>query len=265
MPAGSLTVVGTGIRVGAQTSPEARACIESADKVFFISADPLTERWLREINSTAEPLHRFYAPGKARHITYEEMIQCVLASVFEGLDVCLAGYGHPGVFAYPTHESIRRARAAGYKAKMLPGISADACLFADLGIDPGQHGYQSFEATDFLVYRRRFDSNSALVLWQFGLTGEMGYKNDLGAWNIAGVRRLVEELLRYYDAQHEVIVYQAGPYVCGNPSIERIQLAKLTEAKIGPLSTLYVPPRSDAEPDWNVVRELGLMEQLQEA
>jgi hypothetical protein len=37
---------------------------------------------------------------------------------------------------------------------MLPGISAEDCLFADLGIDPGIYGCQSYEATDFLANGR---------------------------------------------------------------------------------------------------------------
>jgi len=34
---------------------------------------------------------------------------------------------------------------------MLPGISAEDCLFADIGVDPGIYGCQSFEATDLFV------------------------------------------------------------------------------------------------------------------
>jgi hypothetical protein len=35
---------------------------------------------------------------------------------------------------------------------MLPAISAEDCLFADLGVDPADHGCPSYEATDFLVH-----------------------------------------------------------------------------------------------------------------
>src|SRR5690606_41924587 len=51
----------------------------------------------------------------------------------------------------------------GFVARMEPGISAEACLYADLGIDPGRHGVQSMEATHFLVYDRVPDT-SGLVL-----------------------------------------------------------------------------------------------------
>ena len=81
-------------------------------------------------------------------------------------------YGHQRVFVHPGHESIRRAHMEGFPACMLPGISAEDCLFAELGIDPSKNGCQSFEATDFLVYKRKFDNRSSLILWQIGANGD---------------------------------------------------------------------------------------------
>jgi Tetrapyrrole (Corrin/Porphyrin) Methylases len=80
------------------------------------------------------------------------MVNRIIKYVKRDLRVCAVFYGHPGVFCTPSHESIRIARKLGYRATMLPAISAEDCLFADLGVDPGKHGCQSFEATDFLVY-----------------------------------------------------------------------------------------------------------------
>jgi hypothetical protein len=54
--------------------------------------------------------------------------------------LCVALYGHPGVFACVGHEAIERARAEGIDAQMLPGISAEDCLFAELGVDPAVGG-----------------------------------------------------------------------------------------------------------------------------
>ncbi len=256
MPAGSLSVVGTGIQVVSQTSPQAAACIEAADIVYFVSADALTAVWIRQINANAHSLNGLYAEGKDRGITYEETIDRVLESVFAGQDVCFVSYGHPGVFAYPTHEAIRRARAAGHRAQMLPAISADACLFADLGIDPSSTGCQSFEATDFLLYGRRFDCRCSLLLWQIGIIAEMGHFDSFTLWNRAGVVTLVEVLRRDYPAEHTVTVYEAPRYACCEPHIEHVALAELANANITPLSTLYVPPYGKAEPDLEMARRL---------
>jgi hypothetical protein len=91
------------------------------------------------------------------------------------LEVCVVFYGHPGVFVQPAHEAIRVARLEGFTARMLPGISAEDCLFADIEVDPGVYACQSFEATDFLVRKRKFDPRSPLVLWQIGSIGDLYY------------------------------------------------------------------------------------------
>ena len=43
-----------------------------------------------------------------------------------GFRVCAVFYGHPGVFVYPSHEAIRRARAEGFAARMLPALTPKA-------------------------------------------------------------------------------------------------------------------------------------------
>lgn len=170
-----LVVVGTGIQVSAHATPLACSHVAQADKVLYLTTDAVAAAWLFANNATAESLQRFYAPGKSRSATYEEMVEHVMSFVRSGLAVCMAVYGHPGVFTYATHESVRRARAEGYEARMLPAISAEDCLFADLGVDPADHGCQSYEATDFLVHDRMVDPTSALVLWQIGVVGNFAY------------------------------------------------------------------------------------------
>ncbi len=238
------------------------ASIERADKVYFVSADAITECWLRELNPNVESLNGLYETGKDRGKTYEEMIDHVLASVASGLHVCFVSYGHPGVFVYSTHEAIRRARSAGYVAQMLPAISADACLFADLGVDPSTSGCQSFEATDFLIYHRRFDPRSALVLWQIGVIGEWGSKEETSAWNPAGVRILADVLLQHYPAHHTVTIYEAARYACCSPAITEVPLAELPIANISAMSTLYVPPCGEAQADLDMYYRLTAAAQV---
>jgi len=92
---------------------------------------------------------------------------------------------------------------------MLPAVSALDCLVADLGIDPAATGLQSYEATDFIVHRRRPDTAATLVLWQIGVVGELGYARAPRRENLA---LLVDRLARAYPREHEVIVYEASPY-----------------------------------------------------
>jgi precorrin-2 methylase len=126
MSSGSLIVVGTGIRTVGHLTAEAIAWLEKADKVLYVVGDPIAEASIVRLNPHgAESLSALYAEGKPRIDTYHAMVERILSCVRSGLLTCAAFYGHPGVFVYPSHEAIRRARSEGYTAKMLPGALAD--------------------------------------------------------------------------------------------------------------------------------------------
>src|SRR5207247_3467930 len=134
---GSLVIVGTRIRTVGHLTMEALAWMQRADEISLLVADPVAEALIAGLKPRKEfTLQGFYGEGKPRAESYNEMIEFVLSHVRAGVLVCGAFYGHTGVCAYPPHESIRRARAEGYAAWMLPGISVEDCLFADLGVDP---------------------------------------------------------------------------------------------------------------------------------
>lgn len=256
MKTGSLTVVGTGIQLVGHLTLAAKAWIEQADRVLFAVADPATAKWLQSLNSTAEALP-YNTDNLRRKDTYREMVDRILVEVRQGLNVCAVFYGHPGVFADSPHAAIKQARREGFRAQMLPGISAEDCLFADLGIDPGRYGCQSFEATDFLIRQRKFDPTCSLILWQIATIGNLGfYREEICR---RGLAVLAEVLAESYGSDHEVIVYEAAVYypVC-EPSIERIPLSKLPEFPVTLVSTLYVPPRSPAPENSEMMARLGM-------
>jgi len=255
MPTGSLTVVGTGIHLVGDLTLAAKAWIEQADKVLFAVADPVTAEWLRTLNPTAEALP-VDTNLPRRRMMHQAMVEHILTEVRQGLRVCVVFYGHPGVFVDPAHDAIRQAQCEGFKAQMLPGISAQDCLFADLGVDPGKCGCQSFEATDFLIRRRKFDPTSALILWQIAVIGHLGFYQAGG--HAHGLSVLAEELQRWYAPDHEVVIYEAAVYPVCAPVIQRLPLCKLREANITEISTLYVPPKAVAVVDEAMMMRLGM-------
>ena len=220
-------------------------------------ADPLTREWLREIVPRAENLADAYAIGRPRGDSYEEMIERMLAPVRRGRRVCALFYGHPGVFAYPPHEALRRARAEGHEARMLPGVSAEDCLFAELGVDPGRSGCQSYEATDFLLRPRRYDPATPLVLWQIGLVGVEDVR-AAALWSAEGLRVLTEVLLETYPRGHPVVVYEASTLPIVPAKIARVALGELPAAPVTALSTLYVAPLEARAVDPAMARRLGI-------
>jgi uncharacterized protein YabN with tetrapyrrole methylase and pyrophosphatase domain len=245
--------VGTGISAGAHLTPEARAAFEHAEAAFFLVTDAVAATWLAELNPRARSLHDHYENGVPRSDIYERMAQTILEAVRAGASVCAAFYGHPGVFVSPSHTAIARAREAGFRARMLPAVSAEDCLFADLGVDPGQSGCQSYEATDFLLRRRPVDQTAILLLWQVGAVGRRLYQRDAQP---ARLDVLVDYLRAYYGADHVVTLYEASPYPIAEPLIASMPLSELPDATPTPLSTLYVPPARERPIDPAMARAL---------
>ncbi|MDI1448389.1 SAM-dependent methyltransferase [Polyangium sp. 6x1] len=253
---GSLVVVGTGIRTVGQLTGDTIARLKTSTKVFYLIADIVGEQVIKQIHPAAESLGRFYRLGRSRREAYDAMVERILGAVREGHRACCAAYGHPGVFAFPTHEAIRRARAEGYEATMLPAISAEDCLFADLNVDPATPGCQSHEATRFVLYKKPVDNTSALILWQVGMFGDATYRPDgnRGQW----IHVLVERLLQHYPVDHEVTLYEAAVFINCTPRIERIPLAHLADATFTPATTLYVPPVGIGVLDEETCARLGI-------
>jgi hypothetical protein len=159
------------------------------------------------------------------------------------------------VGAIPGHAAIRQAWLEGHAACMLPGVSAEDCLFADLGLDPLADGCQSFEATHFLVRRYRPDPTVPLILWQVGVIGVTGYREE-PLWSRDGLAVLAEVLGLWYPPGHECVVYEAAMLPVCNPVILRVPLAELPAAAVTTASTLYVPPTGKAPVDPEMMARL---------
>lgn len=237
---GSLTCVGVGMMLGGHLSPIAHSHITQADVVFSGVSDGFVEQWLSGLNADVRSLQVHYGEGKSRNISYGEMVQVMLDEVRLGKKVVGAFYGHPGIFVKSTHEAIAKAKEEGFAAKMIPGISAESCLYADLGIDPGKVGCQHFETTQFMLYHRQLDPSAHLILWQPGLAGDLTY--GIKPTGRAERQLLVELLSKDYPLEHECILYEAATMPLQSGRIERLPLNHLPLAQIALHTTLVLPP-----------------------
>ena len=255
---GSIVCVGTGMTVGAHIAPIARSHIENADIVFF-AGHPLMEMWVTEMNSNVHSLQVFYAKGKDRRITYKEMVNAMMTEVRAGKKVVGAFYGHPGVFALPPHNVIKTAKKEGYAAHMVPGISAEDCLYADLGVDPGKVGSQHFEASQFMFYQRQVDPSAYLILWQVGIAGD----KSASRLNTGNTYRkvLIELLIEYYPALHKVALYECPTSPTEKPRIDWIALKDFEEADISLITTMLIPPSQKLLKNQSIIDRLALLDQ----
>ena len=236
---GSLVCVGPGMIVGAHLSARCRNHIVNAD-IIFSSCHPLMEDWLKSLNNNFHSLQSLYGENKDRRITYQQMITRMMSAVREGKRVVGVFYGHPGVFAQVPHQAIAQAREEGFTASMEPGISAEDCLYADLGIDPGAYGCQHMETTQFMIYQRVLDTCGYVILWQVALAGDISLSKRMSS--SAERKVLVKLLMHFYPPDHSVTLYECPTLITDTFRAETIPLEKLTEAKLSQVTTLVIPP-----------------------
>lgn len=244
--AGALLCVGLGMTLGAHLTPQARLAIEQAERLFGLTADGLTELWLRQLRPDLRSLQSCYVAGQSRQLAYAAMRSTVMTELRAGRRVCVALYGHPGVFAQFPHQLIQQARAEGYSARMEAAVSAADCLYADLGIDPGRHGCQHYEATQYLLDGRRSDPQAYLVLWQLGVVGDRSLQRTLTGPAYRSL--LLRRLMRDYPAEHDCWIYEAANHALEDARIESLPLWAIAEAKVSQKSTLVLAPIPLAAP-----------------
>jgi uncharacterized protein YabN with tetrapyrrole methylase and pyrophosphatase domain len=244
--------------LGSHLTPIARSYIEQSDVVFAGVSNGMIELWLASMNDDVRSLQPLYREGKSRADTYREMVELMLTEVRAGKKVCGAFYGHPGVFTWPTHKAIQLARREGFRAHMEPGISAEDCLYADLGIDPATYGCQHFEASQFMLYRRSIDTSAYLILWQVGIAGDRSFARF--STSTSHRQLLIELLAREYPLDHPVIVYRAAIIPTEKPHMERITLTQLAGLDVDLHSTVVIPPATELLPDYETRKKLALLE-----
>lgn len=261
---GKLICVGTGMRMAGQVTPLAQSYIETADVVVSAVPNIFTRNWIQGIAKEFICVLGYYSDcdveGKNRSDTYRRMADTILEQVRAGKTVCAAFYGHPGIFACISHIAIKDARAEGYSAEMLPGISAEDCLVADLGLDPGRTGMQSMETTQFMIYERRIDPTAMFILWQPSLAGELSLKRfDTTA---ARLQVLVDKLARDYPLNHEVILYEAATNPLEKTRMDKILLRDLPTASLQQITTLVVPAAHPLKRDQAIMDQLNALPEV---
>ncbi|WP_302072373.1 SAM-dependent methyltransferase [Fulvimonas sp. R45] len=258
---GSLACVGLGMTLGSHLTPLARSHIEQADVVFAGLSDAIVEVWLGRMHPDVRSLQPYYAEGKSRLKTYRQWVGLMMAEVRAGKRVCGVFYGHPGIFAWSPHKAIEAARAEGFQAHMEPGISAEDCLYADLGIDPGRYGCQHFEASQLLFYRRRIENTGYLVLWQVGLVGD----RSLGRFRTGPAYRqvLVDLLAEDYPLDHEVLIYRGATLPIQPPRIRRIALRDLPQVALTAEETVVLPPAEPMRLNQAILDRLDALDRLE--
>ncbi|KAL0580723.1 hypothetical protein V5O48_001281 [Marasmius crinis-equi] len=217
---GTLTLAGSGIASIRHITLETLSYIERADKIFYVVTDPATEAFVQDKSKgDCSDLSIYYDKDKIR--------------------------------------AIAIARAEGYRAKMLPGVSAEDCLFSDLDFDPAIPGCMTQEATAIIIYNKRLDPSVHNIIWQVGAVGINNMELDNRRFHF-----LVDRLEEDFGLDHKVIHY-IGAVLPQSPTIkDELTIADLRKEdvvdRITALSTFYLPPRTLSPASKEILNKLGL-------
>ncbi len=250
-----LSLVGSGIKIISHLTKEVESHIKNADIVLYLVNEPIMEEWIKANSRKSKNIDQIYFSKINRINSYELITKEILRNIDSHDFVCVVFYGHPTVFALPGVEAIRQAESKGVNTKIIPSISAEDCLFADLKIDPGDCGCYSVEATDLLIYQRHLEISSHLIIWQIGMLGNMGHELTFNPDNIV---LFVDYLCNFYSKTDLIYIYEASLYPGIECTIKEIMLRDLVRQNLSKISTLYIPPKKKNIADPLILKKLGM-------
>jgi tetrapyrrole methylase family protein / MazG family protein len=221
---------------------------------LYLVNEPVTKQWIEKYSKISESLELIYFSEKDRQIAYDKIKDKILSELISHDFITVVLYGHPTFFADPGLQAIVEARNFPIETVILPGISAENCLYADLAIDPGLYGCFHVEATELLLYDKIIDPTAHLCIWQPGVIGNRATpkQNQKGKH----LNLLKNKLLNYYPSSHAAILYEASLYPGIESLIQPFLLEHIEEQDISTLSTLYIPPINQRKVNKQILEQL---------
>lgn len=202
----------------------------------------------------SESLDPIYFSENDRQSSYDKIRDKILTELETYNFITVVLYGHPTIFADPGLQAIIAAQKNSIETIILPGISIENCLYADLKVDPGQFGCFHLEATELLLYDKIIDPTAHLCIWQPGMIGNRSVPQP--KQKSKHLKLLKIKLKKYYPDNHISILYEASMYPGVEPRIHKFPLYDIEDQTIGTLSTLYIPPLPQRKPDLDILNQI---------
>jgi precorrin-6B methylase 1 len=234
-------IVGTGIVGTHQLTREAEEVIRRCKRTFVIDSGYGIAEYLETLSPEVTQLGTLYKPGRNRLPTYRRMAAEVISAAVVDSPVCLATYGHPWVYCYPTTLITRAAPLLDLHVEVFPGISSFDTLLVDLGTDIAFNGVQMYEATDLLLRQRPIQNDVTCIIWQPTIFGDPTYPAE--PYTAEQFKPLQDYLLRFYPGSHEAALVMTKTFPLMRSVVQRLRLRDLaSELERAPrVGTLYIP------------------------
>jgi uncharacterized protein YabN with tetrapyrrole methylase and pyrophosphatase domain len=252
-----IAIVGTGIVGTHQLTREAEEAIRRSKRTFVIESGYGIPEYIGTLCPEVKSLGSLYEVGKSRLPTYYRMAATVLSAALTETPVCLAVYGHPWVYCYPTTLISQASALLNLHVEVFPGISSFDTMLVDLGTDIALGGVQMYEATDLLLRRRPVQNDVTCVIWQATIVGDPTYPEN--PYDAGQFKPLEKYLLQFYPSDHAVTLVVSKTFPLLRSVVRRFPLAELAAELSGTpqVGTLYIPPVSERP-----IADVGLLNKM---
>lgn len=231
----SLIIAGTGIKSLAHLTKEVEVQLLNADMVLYLLNEPLMVDWVSKKAKRSIDLNNIYHDNRNRDVSYKKICDEVVSQTHLYNKVCLLVYGHPTLLSDTVQLLLNSSNLQAHVI-VIPGISSLDCLLADLTIDPVD-GMFAIEATRFILGKVNIPTQLHTIIWQIGMIGNRSTESSDNQLDL-----LQSKLLKFYDKQHEMILYEASLYPHLAPRIKKTKIYDLCNEEISRITTAYIPP-----------------------
>jgi uncharacterized protein YabN with tetrapyrrole methylase and pyrophosphatase domain len=252
-----IAVVGLGIVGSHQITREVQEVIRRCRHTFVIDSGYGVTDYLKTLCPKVSSLTGLYERGKSRLPVYRKMAAEVVVAALNEAPVCLAAYGHPWIYCYPTSLVKWAGQLLNLHVEVFPGVSSFDTLLVDIGTDIAFNGIQMYEATDILLRRRPLQPDVTCLIWQATIVGDPTYpERPHEAENFVPLQ---EYLIKFYPVHHEVTLVMTKTFPLLRSSVQKFPLHRLAHElhKAPQVGTLYIPP-TDSRP----IADLELLERM---
>jgi tetrapyrrole methylase family protein / MazG family protein len=232
-------LVGLGMYELRHLTLEALEIIKNAKVVYHLT-DKHEE--LRVINPNTRDLADLYSKPGQRTDIYEDLAKYTVDSALSNTPVVLALDGNPMFFSDISWKIAALGKKRNLLVEAVPGVSCIDVLPVQLGFDPGDIGFQVFEATQLVLYDLAINPYLSTLILQVGYFWRTVSAPPLHRER-GDFAPLVAHLCKFFPKNHPAIFIQSAyskqfPTGLLSTSIASIDEHR-NEVKAG--MTLYVP------------------------
>jgi uncharacterized protein YabN with tetrapyrrole methylase and pyrophosphatase domain len=232
-------LVGLGIFELQQLTVEGLHILKSVKCVYHLTG---MQKKLSLINPNTRALNDLYSRPGNRVSIYDDLAAYVVKSAQSMTPIALAIEGNPMFLSDICWKIAALGQEKGLHVEVVPGVSCIDVLPMQLGFEPGDLGFQIFEATQLVLYNLQLNPYLSTLVLQVGYFFRTVTlpppRREMDAF-----APLVDHLTKFFPKDHPVIFVESAHSAESPTTVFSATVATIDEHRnhITAGMTLYIP------------------------